>query len=161
MRWTVALVAVTIAAGVLRAGPALHPNPYVSADERGYTNVALRLAATGRYGKESLHWPPGAPVAFAAAIRVGGVRAAYWVNWLAGTALIPLVFVLAGGRRRGLLAGALGAAYPPPIARTGDLLSEPLGALWATATFASLEWHRRRGGAVPLVVAGACLAAAV
>src|SRR3954451_7054619 len=144
MRWTVALVAVTIAAGVLRAGPALHPNPYVSADERGYTNVALQLAATGRYGRESLHWPPGAPVAFAAAIRVGGIRAAYWVQWIAGVALIPLVFFVAGGRRRGLLAAAIVASYPPLIAVTGDLLSEPLGALWITATFAALEWDRRR-----------------
>src|SRR4051794_13589333 len=97
MRWIGVLVAVTIVAGALRAGPALHPNPYVSADERSYTNVALRLAETGRYGRDSLHWPPGAPVAFAAAIRVGGVRAAYWVNWLAGTALVALVFFLAGG----------------------------------------------------------------
>ena len=67
VRWTWALIAVTLLAGTLRAGPALHPNPYLSADERGYTNVATRLAETGRYGRESLHWPPGAPGAFAAA----------------------------------------------------------------------------------------------
>src|SRR5689334_12378449 len=83
VRWTWALIAVTLMAGPLRAGPALHPNPYLSADERGYTNVATRLAETGRYGRESLHWPPGAPGAFAVAMRAG--VSPYWAQWLAGT----------------------------------------------------------------------------
>src|SRR4051794_41392146 len=125
MRWIWALVAVSVLAGVLRAGPALHPNRYQSTDEIGYTNVAPRLAATGTYGHDSLHWPPGAPIAFAAALRTGGERAPYAVQWLAGTALVPLVFLIAGGGLAGLIAAALVAAYPPPGAATGDLLSEP------------------------------------
>ena len=46
------------------------------------------------------------------------------------------------------------ATYPPLVAVTGDLLSEPLGALWLTAAFVA-----SRGGGSPL--AGLLLAAAV
>jgi len=153
VRSTWALIAVTLLAGTLRAGPALHPNPYLSADERGYTNVATRLAETGRYGRESLHWPPGAPGAFAAAVRAG--ISPYWVQWLAGTLLIPLVFLLAGGGLRGVIAAALVATYPPLIAVTGDLLSEPLGALWLTGAFVALA--RRRYALAGLLLAVAIL----
>jgi hypothetical protein len=34
-RWIWGLVAVTVVAGALRAGPAQHPNPYRSADQLG------------------------------------------------------------------------------------------------------------------------------
>src|SRR3954451_5940224 len=99
MRWVWAVVAVTILGGALRVGPALHPNPRQSADEKSYVHVAIGLAETGRYGKPSLHWPPGAPGAFALAALVGGhthrdIPPAYWMQWLAGTLLIPLVFAL-------------------------------------------------------------------
>ena len=59
---------------------------------------------------------------------------------------------------RALLAGLVGAAvvatYPPLIEATGDLLSEPLGALWLTASLLALA--RRR-----YALAGVLLAAAV
>ena len=120
--------------GALRVPPALEPDRFQSRDEQGYVSVAIALAETGRYGRESLHWPPGAPVAFAAAAELGHERmdiaAAYWVQWAAGTALIGLVFALAaalGGPVAGLVAALLVATYPPLIAATGDLLSEPLG----------------------------------
>ena len=78
-------------------------------------------------------------MAFAAAAELGHERmdigAAYWVQWAAGTALIPLVFALAaalGSPVAGLVAALLVATYPPLVAGTGDLLSEPLGALWLT-----------------------------
>ena len=99
-RWLVALLLVTVVGGGLRAREALSPHARQSADERSYVSVAIGLADTGRYGKQSLHWPPGAPVAFAAAAKLSGrvvrgsapdIPAAYWVQWLAGTALIPLV----------------------------------------------------------------------
>ncbi len=119
MRWIWVLVAITLLGGALRAREALSPDARQSADERSYVAVAIGLADTGRYGKRSLHWPPGAPVAFAAAAKLSGdvergpapdIPAAYWVQWLAGTALIPLVFALAlaaaGETRTAARAGA-------------------------------------------------------
>jgi hypothetical protein len=173
-------VAITMLGGALRAREALSPDPRQSADERSYVSVALGLADTGRYGRHALHWPPGAPAAFAAAAKLSGVRptardipAAYWVQWLAGTALIPLAFALTAAsaaeaprrRRRaaslprgvavaGLLVAAVVATYPPLVEATGNLLSEPLGALWLTA--ALLAVARRR-----FALGGALLAAAV
>ena len=196
--------------GALRAREALSPTRG-SRRRTSYVAVAIGLADTGRYGKQSLHWPPGAPVAFAAAAKLSGrvergatpdIPAAYWVQWLAGTALIPLVFALAvaaageaaapratgavaarpcaaptsrpaspraarrrvarrrsapagGARRRpALVAAAVVATYPPLVEATGDLLSEPLGALWLTAALLALA--RRR-----YALAGVLLAAAV
>ena len=205
-------MAVTLVGGALRARVALEPNARQSADEHSYVNVALGLADRGRYGKQSLHWPPGAPVAFSVAAKLSGrvergpvpdIPAAYWVQWLAGTALIPLVFALAvatcreagpriAGRRRfgargsfsgtaprrwpwtglatstpaaraplpraglwaGIVAAVVVATYPPLIDATGDLLSEPLGALWLTAALLALALRRPALG-------GALLAAAV
>ena len=130
----------------MRAPP--DPNPYRSVDELGYVNVALGLAETGRYGRDSLHWPPGAPAAFATVAKLAGhtgkdIPAAYAIQWFAGTALIPLVFLLTlrlkGDPPAALAAAAIVATYPPLIAVTGDLLSEPLGALWLTAAFAALN----------------------
>src|SRR5690242_16984703 len=101
MRRVLCLVAVTLLAGALRAPVALAPDARVSADEHGYVGVAAGLARTGRYGAQSLHWAPGAPAMFALAARVGGVTRgpdiplAYAEQWLAGTALVPLVFLLA------------------------------------------------------------------
>jgi hypothetical protein len=151
-RWiSVVVVAVTVLGGALRARPALDPNPRQSRDENGYVSVAIGLVDSGRYGRQSLHWPPGAPVAFATAARIDGrvvrgaqpdIPAAYWVQWLAGTALIPLVFALAAALAgaatgacaaragaatapvaAGLIAAVIVATYPPLIAVTGDLLT--------------------------------------
>jgi hypothetical protein len=130
-------------------------------------------------------------VAFAAVAKLDGrvvrgakpdIPAAYWVQWLAGTALIPLVFALAltlagaagrraeggaalagGASRRaeggaaaaGVVAALVVATYPPLIAVTGDLLSEPLGALWLTA--ALLAVARRRYALGGLLLAAAVL----
>jgi hypothetical protein len=54
----------------------------------------------------------------------------------------------------GLVAAILVATYPPLIDATGDLLSEPLGALWLTAALLALALRRPALG-------GALLAAAV
>ena len=109
------LVAVT-AAGRRAAGAAgAGPEPAAVARTRtGTSSVAIGLADSGRYGQQSLHWPPGAPVAFAAAAKLdgrvvrgrgarhpGGVLGAV----AGGTALIPLVFALAT-----TLGGAVGRA---------------------------------------------------
>ena len=174
------MVAVTLVGGGLRARVALEPNARQSADERSYVSVALGLADSGRYGKQSLHWPPGAPVAFAAAAKLSGrvqrgpvpdIPAAYWVQWLAGTLVIPLVFALAAatvsrapafttpGRASrhalwaGLVAAAVVATYPPLIGATGDLLSEPLGAFWLTASLLALVCRRPAAGGLLLAAA--------
>ena len=54
-----------------------------------------------------------------------------------------------------MIAAALVATYPPLIAVTGDLLSEPLGALWLTAAFVALA--RRRYALAGLLLAAAVL----
>ena len=166
MRWLLAIAAVTVLAGGLRAREALHPDARQSVDEHGYVSVAVGLADSGRYGHQSLHWAPGAPVMFALAAKAGGhvrrgghtdIPAAYWAQWAVGTALIPLVFLLAqllGGPWAGLAAAAVVATYPPLIAVTGDLLSEPLGALLLTASMLALVARRP-------ALAGALLGAAV
>jgi 4-amino-4-deoxy-L-arabinose transferase-like glycosyltransferase len=151
-RWLVVAAAVTALGGALRAPVAAHPNARQSVDEHGYASVAIQLAETGRYGRESLHWPPGAPGLFALAARLDGrvahrprpdIPGAYWAQWAVGTALVPATFALAAliaGAWAGLAAALVVATYPPLIAVTGDLLSEPLGALLLTAALAALAW---------------------
>lgn len=172
--WVCTVIGLTVLAGALRAPYAVAPNARQSPDEAGYVRAATRLADTGRYGRESLHWPPGAPAMFAAAARTGGgvgrgarpdIRAAYWAQWTVGTALVPVVFGLAaliGGMWAGTAAAATVATYPPLVAVTGDLLSEPLGALLLTAALCALVWAgaaRWRGRR--LLLAGVLLGAAV
>jgi 4-amino-4-deoxy-L-arabinose transferase-like glycosyltransferase len=63
------------------------------------------------------------------------VPSAYPVQWVFSTATIPATFLLAfliAGPAAGLLAAAAIAFYPPLIDVTGDLLTEPLGALMLT-----------------------------
>jgi 4-amino-4-deoxy-L-arabinose transferase-like glycosyltransferase len=171
-----ALVALTVLGGGLRLVPALHPDHHLSRDEGGYVTAAIRLIKTGSYGVDSLHWPPGAPLLFALAGKLDGGRvkqgrrpdvpAGYWAQWAVGTALIPLAFAFAwlvGGAIAGLVAAAIVATYPPLIAVGGDLLSEPLGALWLTgaavalAAAARAQWSLRLIALCGLLLAGAVL----
>ena len=107
-------------------------------------------------------------MAFAAAAKLDGrvvrgrapdIPAAYWVQWLAGTALIPLVFALAatlGGPWRGPGRGAArGRDLPAADRGHRRLLSEPLGALWLTAAMLALA--RRRYALAGLLLAAAVL----
>ena len=97
-----ALLAVLAGSFAFHAYRAEHPTTsYQSADERSYGKLAVAIAEHHSYGadmKDPLHWPPGAPLAFAAAHRLFGsaqsaksydIPAAYWVQALAslGTAL--------------------------------------------------------------------------
>src|SRR4051812_50222118 len=69
-----ALVAITVVGAVPRIWRAEHPRVgHLSADERSYVRLALNLAHRGRYTGPSspLHWPPGAPLAFAVAAPPG------------------------------------------------------------------------------------------
>jgi 4-amino-4-deoxy-L-arabinose transferase-like glycosyltransferase len=155
-RALVILLVIVTAGGAFRAWEAAHP--YLarqSPDEVAYARLAVGLVDQQRYGDprlDSLHWPPGAPAMFAlgyALHRDPDLRLAYWLQALVGTLLIAVAFLLAwalAGEVAGLGAAALVAFYPPFIKTTGELLSEPLGALLLTsATLAVvLAWQHPR-----------------
>ena len=166
-----------LAGGALRAHAAANPRPYQSADERSYVRIAIGVATDWRYGDADLadpqRWPPGAPMLFAAAHRLRptavdpaapDVPAAYAVQAVVATALIPAVFVLAalvGGAWAGVASAGLVAVYPPLAQSPQDLLSEPLGALLATAAAIAVALALRRPAWWKLVLAGVLLGATV
>jgi hypothetical protein len=164
--------------GVLRFEAASDPSAYQSRDERAYAMIARGLAVTGKYGNpgmsDPVHWPPGAPLMFALAykvdpeIRGGGVwdvPSAYPLQALVGTLTIPAAFLLAyliAGWAAGLAAAAGVALYPPLVSASGDLLSEPLGALLLTCALAATVWSLRRPSSLlPPAAAGLLLGATV
>ena len=171
------MVAITAAGGTLRAQAAADPSEHLSADEQAYAKIALALSEGGVYGQghqeKAVHWPPGAPLLFAVAhelgpqSRVAGrweVPAGYPVQVVVGTLAIPAVFVLASllaGAVPGLLAAGLVAFYPPLIDASGDLLSEPLGALLVTAAMVAVVLALRRPAWWRLLAAGMLLGATV
>jgi len=173
----VALALITLGGGTLRGLAAATPSAYQSADEEAYAIIARSLSERGTYGGpgqgDPVHWPPGAPLMFAAAHEVhpqsrgGGawdVPAAYPVQAAAGTVVIPAAFGLAlvvAGRRAGLVAAAAVAFYPPLIAASGDLLSEPLGALLVTGAMLAVALALRRPAWWAFAGAGALLGATV
>lgn len=183
----VLLVAITAAGCVLRADAASDPtvfrpddnppNEYLSADEAAYGKIARALADNGFYGQSNqarpVHWPPGAPFMFAFAHeldpqpRIDGnwdVPAAYTAQVIVGTATILAAFALAlvlAGTAAGLGAAALVAFYPPLIESSGQLLSEPLGALLVTCAMLAVALALRRPAWWRLVAAGVLLGATV
>jgi hypothetical protein len=183
----VLLVAITATGGVLRADAASDPtvfrpddNPpeeYLSADETAYGMLARSLSDHGFYGQPAqehpVHWPPGAPFLFGLAHeldpqpRVNGnwdVPAAYTAQVIVGTATILAAFALAfvlAGPVAGLGAAALVAFYPPLIEASGQLLSEPLGALLVTCAMLAVALALRRPAWWRLVGAGVLLGATV
>src|SRR5215210_4189114 len=154
------LAALTVVGGILRFDAAADPSAYQSKDEQSYAMIARGLAVNGHYGNpgmsDPMHWPPGAPLLFGLAykvkpeIRGGGVwdvPSAYPLQALVGTLTIPAAFLLAwliAGWGAGLVAAAAVAFYPPLISASGDLLSEPLGALLVTSALAATVWSLRR-----------------
>jgi 4-amino-4-deoxy-L-arabinose transferase-like glycosyltransferase len=147
----------------LNARVAANPrNDYQSADERSYGKLAVDIADRHHYGspstkmKEPLHWPPGAPLFFAAGYKLFGtahdrqtydIRAVYWQQALVTTGTTALAIVLAwtlAGPWAGLLGGAIAGTYPPLIGATGDQLSEPLGAFLLIAAFTALALALKR-----------------
>jgi hypothetical protein len=167
------LAAITVAGGVLRLEPARNPSRYQSVDERAYARLARTIARTGHYGaremRDPLRWAPGAPYAFALAHEIRpkkagdgrwDVPAAYPLQWAFGTALVPAVFVLAtllAGVPAGLVAATAIAAYPPLIRASGDLLTEPLGALMLTVALIAVVLALRRPTAARAALAGLLL----
>jgi 4-amino-4-deoxy-L-arabinose transferase-like glycosyltransferase len=177
-----ALAVITLAGFALRAHQAANPTrSYQSADERSYGSLAYDLAHRGTYGsgasglKSPLHWPPGAPLLFAAALkldpepataRTGDVPAAYWAQAIVGTITILAAFALAAliaSSLAGLAAAALVAFYPPLIQACGEQLSENLGACVVALAFAALAWAwtREEVGWARFGLAGLLLGAAV
>jgi hypothetical protein len=154
------LALVTMAGGALRAERAANPSAYQSVDERAYARLARNLARRGTYGApemaDPVRWPPGAPVVFAIAHKIRPVTtkgerwdvpSAYPVQWAFSTAAIPATFLLAyllAGPVAGLLAAAAIAFYPPLIDVTGDLLTEPMGAIMLALALSAVVLALRR-----------------
>ena len=157
-RWlALALAAVVLLGGGLRFAAAVNPNPTQSPDERSYVKLAQSLTR-GTYGdrqtrlQRPLHWPPGAPVMFAASRVIDDdpdFPVAYLLQAVVATLLIGVVFAIgfvAAGPVAGLVAAALVAFYPPLITLTGSLQSEPLGALLIAMAVLAVTWALRRDG---------------
>jgi 4-amino-4-deoxy-L-arabinose transferase-like glycosyltransferase len=166
------LAAVVGAAAVLRVEAAGDRPGHASADERAYVRLASDLRATGDYGGPSmahpLHWAPGAPALFALADALSGqpaagrldTRAARQAQAVVGVLTVGAAFGLAAliaGAWAGVAAAVAVAFYPPMIAATTQLTSEPLGALAVTAALAALAWAWRRGRAAGFAAAGAAI----
>jgi hypothetical protein len=167
--WAAALALILLAGGVARALQAASPGRFLSADERAYSQLAVGLADRGSYDaprmNDPLHWAPGTPVLLAAGRLVAGADGQYWAQFIVGVALIALAFVLArmlAGPWAGVAAAAAVASYPPLVAITGDLVSEPLGALTLAGAVIAIAWALR----TPAIwwrfaVAGAVLGVAI
>jgi hypothetical protein len=170
-----ALAVIVLGGGGLRGWQAAHPRlAHESVDERVYAALARTLAEDLHYGDRSSgqRHPfiagPGAPVAFAVARRLTPSRpgsptdipAAYWLLAGVGTGLIVATFALGrrlGGDGAGLLAAAVVAVYPPLVRTTGELLSEPFGALGITLAVLALVAGRSSGRRTLLAVGGGLL----
>ncbi len=133
---------------------------------------------TGEYAAPGLadpwHWAPGTPALFAVAHLLAPhadgdgspqqIRTAFWAQAAVGAALILVAFLLAagiGGPIAGLLAAGAIAVYPPFLTATGDLVSEPLGALTLALAMLALlgAWRNPTWGRVAL--GGAALGVAL
>ena len=166
------LAVVVFAAAALRVEAAGERPGHASADERAYVRLASDLRATGNYGGPSmahpLHWAPGAPALFAVADALSGhpgagridTRAARRAQAVVGALTVGAAFALAAliaGAWAGVAAAVAVAFYPPMIAATTQLTSEPLGALALTAALAAVAWAWSRGRAAGFAAAGAAV----
>jgi 4-amino-4-deoxy-L-arabinose transferase-like glycosyltransferase len=165
----VVLVLLTIAGGVARGVVAAHPTKFQAADENAYARIAHSIAERHSFTPigmtDPMRWGPGAPVAFAVAMRLDpgvssdphDVKAAYPWQAAFGTLLIPATFILGfllAGEIAGIIAAAAIAAYPPLIDASGDLLTEPLGALMVALSLIAMLLVLRRPSWWRAVIAG-------
>ena len=177
----VLLAILVLAGGGLRAYRAANPaTSHTSQDERNYAGLAINLADNHRWGGSSsgvrrpFHWPPGAPVLFAVAVKVAppsaaerrrqDIPSAYWALALIGTLVIPTAYLLGlllAGPWAGIAGATFTAFYPPLVRTTGELLSEPLGALLLTAAMAFLVWAWRAPPGRRHVLAGVLFGLAI
>ena len=117
--------------------------------------------------REPLHWPPGAPLLFAAGYELFGsaqdaqdydIGAVYWQQAVITTGTTALAAALAWilvGPWAGVLAALLVGTYPPLIGATGDQLSEPLGAFLLLGAFVALALAVKRNAPLAFAAAGA------
>src|SRR5919201_4491540 len=161
------LIAIALLGGGLRAARAADgPQHRLVADERSYKQLAIDLSENGHYGdpttrfRSPLRWPPGAPVMFAVGHKLApsnDVPGAYWLQALAGTLLIVVVFALGlalGGPIAGVVAAGITAFYGPQIALSGSLLSEGLGSLLLAAAVLAAVHALRRPRPLAVIAAG-------
>ncbi len=166
----VAVALLTLAGGALRVQAARNPSRYQSVDERAYARLARNLVRFHRYDApemaDPVRWPPGAPFMFALAreirpLNTNGrwdVPSAYPMQAAFGTLQIPALLALGwllAGPAAGLVAAAGIAFYPPLIDASGDLLTEPLGALMLIVSLIAVVLALRRPR--PAIAAGAGL----
>lgn len=172
-----ALLAVIAGSLAFHAYRVEHPTTsYQSADERSYGKLAVGIADRHTYGnglKDPLHWPPGAPMLFAAGHAIApdaasaqtfDIPAGYWLQALVslGTALAAFgIAALLAGAWAGVAAAALVGLYPPLILATGEQISEPLGAFCLTLAFLAFVVAARRGRVWLFAAGGLALGAAV
>ncbi len=118
----------------------------VSVDERSYLGIANNMVVhrSYAYGKDPLHWAPGTPFLFAAAMKLTGSgpidqrlpgqkNVAVYAQTLVSILAIPAVFAFAawlGGAAAGLLAALMTAIFDPLVLVSRSYLSEPLGGLF-------------------------------
>jgi hypothetical protein len=173
--WVVALALVLAVGGGLRIAAAERHGRYLSADERAYAKLAAGLSAGGGYNgphmSDPLHWPPGAPLLFAAARLGSGAPpgdldppSVYRAQALVGVLLIAAVFALArslAGPWAGVAAASAVALYPPLVLASGDLVTEPLGALTLVTGMLALAWAWRAPSWPRFALAGGALGVAV
>jgi hypothetical protein len=175
-RWAPALGLVVLVGAALRADRAAHPGAFLSTDERAYAALG-RALSHGYYDArgmdDPLHWPPGTPLMFAVARKLTGAgdgtldpAATYWAQALVGVALIVAVFALVrlvAGPWPGVAAAAAVALYPPLVIVTGDMVSEPLGALTLVLVLLAMAWAWRARAPSPgrFAVAGALTGVAI
>jgi hypothetical protein len=174
-RAVVVLGVILVVGGVLRGLAAASPEERQSSDERAYarlTNHLMRQHGFWPPGMDDpVRWGPGAPMAFAAALRLSpssqeryDVPPAYPLQAVVGTLLIAAVFVLGvllAGAVVGLLAAAAVSLYPPLIVASGDLVTEPLGALLLVLGLIAVVLALRDGSPWRAAAAGVLLGVTV
>jgi Dolichyl-phosphate-mannose-protein mannosyltransferase len=173
-RWALALLLVLAVGGAWRAHHAVAHGRFLSTDERAYSVLGAAVSH-GHYEprgmNDPLHWPPGTPVLFAVARQLTGAPdepldppAAYWAQWAVGMALIVAVFALArllAGPWPAVAAATAVALYPPLNVITGDMVSEPLGALTIALVLVALAWAWRAPSPWRFAIAGALTGASI
>lgn len=157
-RAVVLLVLLVVIGGTARGLSAASPGGMQSADERAYARLTNHFTIHKNFTppkmEDPVRWGPGAPIVFSLALRLqpskreeSDVPPAYPVQAVIGTLLIAAVFALGfllAGQLVALLAAAAVAIYPPLIVASGDLVTEPLGALLLTGALIALVLALRR-----------------
>jgi hypothetical protein len=173
-RWTLALALVLVAGAAWRAHHAIDHGAFLSTDERAYAALGVAVGH-GHYDPremdDPLHWPPGTPLLFAVARQLTGAAdtpldppEAYAAQAIVGVLLILVVFALVrllAGPWPAVAAAAGVALYPPLAVITGDMVSEPLGALTIALVMLALAWAWRAPSPGRFALAGALSGAAI